>query len=246
MLDTILQRQEKTCIYIMLEFKNIKLSYSTKEVLKGLNLQIQSGDIHGILGMNGAGKTTLFRSIYGFLKPTSGSFHFNEKILLQKQIAFLETENYFYSFMKGREYLELLSDKEKSFDIDAWNALFELPLQQFTDAYSTGMKKKLAFLGVLALQRPIFILDEPFNGVDIESNEKISLILERLKAQGKTIIISSHIIQSLTKICDKISYLNNGVIERTYDKKTFPELEKELADRVKAGIGERLDGLLGN
>ena len=230
----------------MLEFKNIKLSYGTKEVLKGLNLQIQSGDIHGILGMNGAGKTTLFRSIYGFLKPVSGSFYFNENILLQKQIAFLETENYFYAFMKGREYLELLSDKEKSFDIDAWNALFELPLQQFTDAYSTGMKKKLAFLGVLALQRPIFILDEPFNGVDIESNEKISLILERLKAQGKTIIISSHIIQSLTKICDKISYLNNGVIERTYGKAEFPELERELADRVKAGIGERLDGLLGS
>src|SRR5690606_16503530 len=135
--------------------------------------------------------------------------------------GFLETEYFFYSYMKGREYLELLSAKNDHFDIEKWNGIFELPLHELIDTYSTGMKKKLAFLGVLALDRPVLILDEPFNGVDVESNEKLFQILLRLKNTGKIILLSSHILSSLTGICDKISCLEEGTFLKTYSQGEF-------------------------
>jgi len=115
---------------------------------------------------------------------------------------------------------------------------------RFVENYSTGMKKKLAFIGVIAMDRPILILDEPFNGVDIESNEKILQLLIRLKSTNKIIIIASHIIESLTRICDKINLLENGVIKTTYEKNEFSILENELKDKIKLKIDEALDGLI--
>lgn len=227
----------------MLNIRNLKAGYNQTLVLDGLNLNCQAGQIHGILGMNGAGKTTLFRSIYGFLKPVGGELSFNDQPLSFKDIGYLETENYFYPFIKAYEYLQVLATNTDEALIHKWNNLFDLPLDELVDNYSTGMKKKLAFMGILLLGRPILILDEPFNGVDIESNEKIIQILERLRASNKTILISSHIIQSLTKLSDTINYLNNAQIEKTYQRSEFGILEDKLTEMVKTKISKSLEEL---
>lgn len=222
----------------MLEIKNLKVSYGEKEVLKDISLSFSSGKIHGILGMNGAGKTTLFKTIYGFKKADSGIRTFQNQPLENKDISFLETSNFFYPLMTGKEYLQLLGFQSNDFSIDKWNQLFELPLGEYVENYSTGMKKKLAFIGMMALDRPILILDEPFNGVDIESNEKILQILMRLKASGKIIIIASHIIESLTRICDRIDLLENGIIKETFKQHDFPILEKQLKEKIQLKIDD--------
>ncbi|MEN8121390.1 MAG: AAA family ATPase [Bacteroidota bacterium] len=146
--------------------------------------------------------------------------------LTKKDMSYLVTENFFYSNITGKEYLGLF--KNKKFDSDKWNGLFSLPLNQVIDTYSTGMKKKLAFLGVLKQDKPIMILDEPFNGLDIESSRIIRSILLRLKEKGKTIIITSHIIETLTNLCDYIHYIENGKIKYSKEKQDFSEFEKEL------------------
>ena len=220
----------------MLEVGQLSFSYGKKKVLRKLDLSFAAGEIHGILGMNGAGKTTLFNVLYGFLTPKDGQIMASGNATQDHPIAYLETRNYFYPYLTGQEYLELLSLGQSNYSIKHWNQLFELPLDQIIDEYSTGMKKKLAFLGVLALDRPILMLDEPFNGVDVESNEKIYQILERIRGQGKLVILSSHIIGGLTRICDRISYLNQGIIQRTYLQEDFPELEEELREQVRQKI----------
>jgi len=228
----------------MLKITDLKVAYGEHQVLKGLSGSFQYNHIHGVLGMNGAGKTTLFNTIYGLVNRTAGQITLNEKPIDKKQIAFMETATYFYPFLKGKEYLQLLAMGNNSFDINAWNQIFQLPLDSLIDGYSTGMKKQLAFLGTLALDRDVMILDEPFSGVDIENNEKIYQILERLKSQNKILILSSHIISTLTQICDKISYLNGGQFLKTYEPAEYKGLEHELKDLVKAKIDSTLDQLL--
>ncbi|MEM6966172.1 MAG: ATP-binding cassette domain-containing protein [Bacteroidota bacterium] len=225
----------------MLEIKNLRVSYGKKEVLKDISLSFSSGKVHGILGVNGAGKTTLFKTIYGFKKANAGVRTFQNRPLKNQDIAFLETSNFFYPLMTGKEYLQLLGFRSSDFSIDRWNQLFELPLGEYVENYSTGMKKKLAFVGMMALDRPILILDEPFNGVDIESNEKILQILMRLKQAGKIIIIASHIIESLTRICDRIDLLEQGVIKETFEQRDFPILEKQLKEKIQMKIDDVFD-----
>ncbi len=227
----------------MLEIDGLTVAFGEKVVLQDLNLRCQPNTVHGILGFNGAGKTTLFRTIYGFKKRDKGRCYFQGRKVRAEDIAFMETDTFFYDYMRGREYLELLSMHRTDFAIDRWNAVFELPLDTLIDTYSTGMKKKLAFLGLLALDRPIWILDEPFSGVDVEGNEQIFQILQRVK-QDRTILISSHILASFTTVCDQISVLKSGGIAGTYTREQFPELENSLRLEIQDRIGDALDGLV--
>jgi ABC-2 type transport system ATP-binding protein len=230
----------------MLSIQNITFSYGEKPVLKEVSLSVASGTIHGVLGMNGAGKTTLFNTIYGLLKPQSGQVIYGSEPLQSKQIAYLETHNFFYSYMRAKEYLQLCAGQNKAFRIEEWNELFQLPMDALIDTFSTGMRKKLAFMGILALDRDILILDEPFNGVDLESNEILYQILLRLKQSGKTIILSSHIMETLTNICDEISYLFDGTFQHMYGKTEFPKMEEQLRGQLLKKTSKVLDQLMDN
>lgn len=227
----------------MLNIKNLTVSYQKDRILNALNIEFQAGEIHGILGMNGAGKSTFFNSICGLKSIDSGECLYQNEWANSDHIAFMQTHTYFYPYMKGIEYLQLIGKQNPNFDPYHWNKIFELPLNQLVENYSTGMKKKLVFMGVLAQDRPILILDEPFNGVDIESNEKIIQILEYLRKKGCLILLSSHIIHSLTDCCDKVSYLKNGTFARTYLKQDFNELQILVKELVSQDVANVLDSL---
>jgi ABC-2 type transport system ATP-binding protein len=222
----------------MLELKNISVGYGQNTILKDLNLSCNAGEIHGILGWNGAGKTTLFKTIFGFLTPKSGEIHLNNQKITQNQISYLETDNYFYPYLRGREYLQLLGG-EHNLLIQQWADIFELPLDAPVDTYSTGMSKKLAIAGIILQDRPVLLLDEPFNGIDLESSEKLLFILEKLKKAGKIILLSSHILPSLTSVCSQISMLQTGSFKQTYQPAQFDDLEAIL----KADIALKMTDL---
>lgn len=226
--------------------EGLKVAYPKHEVLKGVELHFEAQQVNGLVGMNGSGKTTLLRTIFGLKDKQAGSIICDGQELKSNQIAYLETENYFYPKMKGREYLELFKLKNPEYDPLKWNALFDLPLNKLVDEYSTGMKKKLALLGVLALDRPILMLDEPFNGVDLESNEKIKLVLKRLKEEGKTIIITSHIIDSLLSLADNISILHAGSISITAPRYRFSEINEYLTKTISENAQGVIDEIFGN
>jgi ABC-2 type transport system ATP-binding protein len=228
----------------MLTVNSLTVSYGKTTVLDNLNLEAEEGMIHGLAGINGSGKTTLFHTIYGFIKPDTGSIQLNGQPLSRKKIALLETQNYFYSNIKGKEYLNLFPNPGGTFSIEPWQELFRLPLDDLIEDYSTGMKKKLALTGILKLDKPILLLDEPFNGIDMEAVRIIQLLLVRLKEKGKTIIITSHILETLTSICDHIHILENKNITRNYRKSDFEkisqylfgEMEEQLRNKINLGL----------
>jgi len=206
----------------MLEIKNINVEFKNQKVLNGLHLSIEEGCILGILGKNGAGKTTLFESLYQTLK-FSGSITWKNERLQRKMISYLETENYFYPYITGEEYLAYFTSGKEA-DITEIIKKFNLPLKKYVQYYSSGMKKKLALIGMLMLDKPINILDEPFNGVDFEGVHILYDIIRQLKSENKIVIVSSHIIETLFHTCDKIAVLQNGKIEKIYDKEDFGQL----------------------
>lgn len=223
----------------MMDINGLSKAYGSKIVLRDIHLSFEGGKVYGIVGDNGSGKTTLFRCITG-IEACFGDIRCN-KIPLKDHIGFLPTEPFYFSKMTGREYLQLLCNarKTQTGDLDQRN-VFDLPLDQYASTYSTGMKKKLAFMGILIQPNDIFILDEPFNGVDIHSNILITEILHRLKASGKMVIISSHIFSTLRDNCDVIHHLHAGQITRSVLREEFNLLEQDLQTYT---IGARIEHL---
>ena len=221
----------------MLIIRDIFKQYGHKKVLDGINLSLEKGNVYGVVGKNGAGKTTLFRCIAG-LERCRGEIE-SDYDNLKNHIGFLETTPIFLSRVTGWEYLKLLcvsrNIKEEDFEVQN---LFDLPLGEYAEHYSTGMKKKLALLGILLQGNDIFILDEPFNGVDIQSNMLIVELIQRLKLHNKIVIISSHIFSTLSQNCDRIFYLDEGRLSRDITKDQYAELEAEMKAR---DVKEKVD-----
>lgn len=227
----------------MLNVQNLNVAYGNKEVLKGLNFSAKSGEITGIVGLNGSGKTTLLNTIYGKIKAQKGEITYKEKALSAKAIAYLETQNFFYKRITGKEYLDLFRIQHPNFNVEEWNAVFRLPLDKWIDGYSTGMKKKLAFMGILSLNREVIILDEPFNGLDLETNETLKNILKILRSKNKIILVTSHILETLTTICDSIHYLNQGIIEHHFESGDYDQLEQLLTKFHYDDLDRLVEGL---
>lgn len=217
----------------MIELKDLQKSFGVKDVLKGISISFAPGKVYGIVGANGAGKTTLFRCIAD-LENYSGEV-VSEFSDLKDHIGYLPTQPIFMSRITGWEYLKLLSlargIKEDNFEA---KNVFDLPLNDYAEHYSTGMKKKLALLGVLLQKNDIYILDEPFNGVDIQSSLLISELIHKLKERNKTVLISSHIFSTLKDHCDEIYLLNSGKIEKSVKPADYQSLE----DEMKSGINK--------
>jgi ABC-2 type transport system ATP-binding protein len=217
----------------MIKIQNLSVSFSGKKVLDDINADFLPGRIYGIVGLNGAGKTTFFNTLSTNLIPDGGQIDFNEGVLSEKDIAYLETVNFFYSKITGNEYLKIFKQTNPDFNLRLLQDFFKLPLDDLIETYSTGMKKKLALLGVLKQNRKIFLLDEPFNGLDIETNKILEIIITTLKEKGKIIFLSSHIIDPLLTVCDEIHLLEEGRFTKAFDKTNFHRIEDELFGKLK-------------
>lgn len=223
----------------MIKVQSLSKSYGSIQVLKQIDLSFEPGTINGIVGVNGAGKSTLFRCL-AQLEPCDGTVQY-EGGKLKDVTGFLETSPYFLSYMTGREYLRLFC-QARNLSIASLNNknVFDLPLDRYAASYSTGMKKKLALTAILLQKNEVFILDEPFNGVDLQSNLLILEVMEKLKSLNKIVILSSHIFSTLSTICDHIHHLEEGKIVRSGNKDEFPAIEEAMR---KTGLSSRLDAL---
>jgi ABC-2 type transport system ATP-binding protein len=230
----------------MLEILNLRKAYGSHVVLHEVNLGLRPGTIHGLVGANGAGKTTLINCLYGLETDFMGTIRDTAGRPVRQHTGLLPYEPYFYPRLTGREYLEfcLQARGRPIADFAGWNQLLELPLDQFADEYSAGMRKKLALLALLVQNFDYLILDEPFNGLDLEANLLLKAILKRLRDRGTGILLTSHILGALTETADEISVLVGGRIQRHYVAAEFETLEQDLFDSLHHGKLALLDGLV--
>ena len=223
----------------MIETIHLSKRYGTIQALQNIDLRFEEGKTIGVVGENGAGKTTLFRCIAD-LESYEGQV-LSDRKPLKNYLGFLPTEPYFFPKITAKEYIQLLVNArgEKIKDPERQN-IFDLPLNQYASTFSTGMKKKLALFAILLQGNHYFILDEPFNGVDIQSNLIITEIIRKLQALNKTVILSSHIFSTLSDTCDEIYLLHQGQAIQSVPKQDFGRLETEM----KAfSIGNKIERL---
>jgi ABC-type Mn2+/Zn2+ transport system ATPase subunit len=215
---------------ISIDIENVTVAYNGKVALHGANLQLASGSICGLVGMNGSGKSTIFKAIMGFLKPKTGRILIKEmpikRVQKQNLIAYVpQSEEVDWDFpvsvwdvvMMGRYgYMNLLRIPSK---IDAQIVSESLDRLQILDfknrqigELSGGQKKRTFIARALAQQGDIILLDEPFNGVDIKTERTIIDLLVELRQLGKTILISTHDLDSISTFCDQVILVNKTVL----------------------------------
>jgi ABC-2 type transport system ATP-binding protein len=226
----------------MLEIKNITKRFDDVAALSNVSVSFESGKIHALLGPNGAGKTTLIRLINQILEPDSGTMHFNGKYIdrsFLKNIGYLPEERGMYIQMTVENYLHFLAKlrqiekKTAIHQINHW--LEKLEIQKWRkkriEELSKGMAQKIQFVATVFHDPDLLILDEPFSGFDPNNVLLLRKILRELKEQNKTIILSTHNMNSAETICDYITIIHQGKI--VLDKATT-ELKSSFSQGVYA------------
>lgn len=213
-----------------IECKNIKKEFNKQVIIRGISITFEKGKIYGIYGRNGTGKSVFLKMLCGFYVPSSGEIYYDGQNLNKKNAfpndlrALIEGPSFFPD-LSGFENLKILAKiQNKITDADIDRALETVNLIEDKNKkygkYSLGMKQKLGIAQAIMEDPSVIILDEPFNGVERESVDKISIYLKRKKEEGKTIIISSHIKEDLENLSDNIIFFDDGqIIDRQKNEK---------------------------
>ena len=203
----------------MLEIKNVKKSFGTHQVLKGVSFSVNSGQIYGLIGKNGAGKTTLLNIIANLLTADNGECLIHPIVSTQsRQIGYLPDIPSFFSYLSSKEYIDfLLINCNNRMTSEKRNTLLKLVGLNGTEKIqemSRGMKQRLGIAAVLVLDPPVLLLDEPTSALDPTGRYELLTLLNELKSRGKCIILSTHILADMERICDRVGFLHAGVIQK--------------------------------
>jgi ABC superfamily ATP binding cassette transporter len=237
----------------ILYIKNLSFSYNGKNlILNNLSLTLEYGSVLALVGPNGSGKSTLIKNIFDILQKDSGRILINNvknnKVKAKKNIMYMSDNNSIPDFLTGREYINInmkmydVNINKK--DIDKYITRYALTdhIDSLIEGYSHGMKKKLQLITAFLLRRPLTIIDETLNGVDLEAlylaEEDISL----LRFEGFSIILCSHDIPMLSRVADSVLVLVNGeIVEHNklgdiIDKYgSLEELISDIVEGLKTG-----------
>lgn len=210
----------------MITVENLKKSYGSHEVLKGISLKVSKGSIYGFLGKNGAGKTTTLNILAGLLSHDGGRIFYKGKDFSQnkgellKSLGYLPQNPSFYGYMSGEEYLNFMGSiasmkagecKIRTEELIKTVGLFEARKKQIR-TYSGGMKSRLGIAAALYNKPDIVFLDEPTAALDPEGRKDILDLILELKSEGTTVLFSTHILSDVERICDEVSILDQGKI----------------------------------
>jgi len=232
------------------------LSLTSREVIRGLDLKIESAEVFGLLGQNGAGKTTTLKMILSLIFPDAGTIRIfgmdHKSVSIRKRIGFLPENPYFYEYLTGHEFLRFYgqlfgygrSEREKR----AARVLERVGLAGRGDLalrkYSKGMLQRIGMAQALINDPDLVILDEPMSGLDPIGRREFRDIILELKARGATVFFSSHILSDAEAVCDRVGILKDGRIE------VSGRLSDLLSSKVKAWevtfTGPRFEALVTN
>ena len=223
----------------LVSVQEVTKKFGHKTALKQVSFHVPTGQLCGLLGPNGAGKTTLFRLLMGILKASSGTLQidrkdaFEDRVETKTLVGFLPDEPVFYSYLSGREILELSAAMHGLNPKSALRKMAPLierlklgtDIYNYAEDYSRGMKKKLGLLLALLHQPKLLILDEPTNGLDVESTHLFYDLMKEQSANGVTVLFSTHLMDQVSRLCTHSIIINKGTIVA---KGSIDELRSEF------------------
>ena len=231
-----------------LEIKNLVGGYSQLPVLKDVSLDVQPGELVGLIGLNGAGKSTTLNHVIGILRPFSGKITLNglsiqdEPEKYKQQIAYVPETPILYDELTLKEHLELTMDAYGLDHDQAWQRAHRLlktfrldnKLDWFPANFSKGMKQKVMICCAFMTNAKLLIVDEPFYGLDPLAVHDLLNLIERKKENGVAVLMSTHVLDTAQRYCDRFVLLADG---RVRAPGTLDELRK-LGDRPNESLDE--------
>jgi ABC-2 type transport system ATP-binding protein len=216
--------ESSSLLHALVEITQVTKSFGDKVALKDVSFSIPSGQICGLLGPNGAGKTTLFRLLMGILKATEGALlidgrdAFDDRVEVKRLVGFLPDEPVFYSYLSGREILDLSAGMHGLDVKAAMDRIMPLiarlrladDIDFYAEDYSRGMKKKLGLLLAMLHEPKLLILDEPTNGLDVESTHLFYDLMLEEAGRGVTVLFSTHLMDHVARLCSHAVIVNEG------------------------------------
>ena len=204
--------------------RKLSKRYSGLHVVHNVNLTVRPGEVVGYLGPNGSGKTTTARMLAGLLEPSNGVVEYDGRdirsdlLSFRTRLGYIPEEPFLYPFLSGREYLQLVGRlremPQRLLDnkIDGFLQLFNLSTaaDQSIASYSKGMRQKIVISAALLHDPAVVIFDEPETGLDVTTTMMLRHLVRTLAARGKAILYSSHILEVVEKVCDRILVLHKG------------------------------------
>ena len=211
----------------MLEIKSLYKSYDSKEVLHGLDLEVKKGEIFGFIGPNGAGKSTTIKCITGISSFEKGEIKVNgydvkkESLKAKRHIAYLPDNPDLYENLTGQQFLNFVADVfgmdtvTRAKEIESLAKEWEIydVLGDSISSYSHGMKQKLALVSAFMHKPDLLVLDEPFVGLDPKASFILKEKMRNLCDNGSAVLFSSHVLEVVEKLCDKVAIIVDGNIQ---------------------------------
>lgn len=222
----------------ILKATNLMKDYSGKSALCGMNLEIETGKIYGLLGPNGSGKTTFMKIAAGILQPSSGEILIDNNKpgkYTKSIVSYLSDKDYLYKWMKIRDAVDYYSDFYDDFDSKKMSELLDfmnLNMDSKVTSLSKGMMEKLTLSLVMARKAKLYILDEPLGGVDPTTREKIIDTIINNFSQDSAMIISTHQVYVIERLFDDAIFLRDGQIELMGNAEDLRNEHKESLDEL--------------
>ena len=211
----------------MIEIVELTKRFGDKAAVDRLSLAVEAGEVMGFLGPNGSGKTTTIRLLMGLLRPTSGRARIlgrdchTDGLALKRVVGYLPDEPFLYPYLSGREVLELVAglhglgaaEARRRAERAADEAGLGAAATAYTVTYSLGMKKRIALAMALIHEPQVLILDEPTNGLDPRGAREMRETITRLAAGGRTILMSTHLLEAAERLCRRVAIIRAGVLQ---------------------------------
>ncbi|WP_409183783.1 ATP-binding cassette domain-containing protein [Amycolatopsis sp. VS8301801F10] len=227
----------------------LRKAFGRVKALDGLDLQVPAGEVHGFLGPNGAGKSTTIRVLLGLLRADAGEVRllggdpWRDAASLHHRLAYVPGDVNLWPNLSGGEVIDLLGRLRGGLDQKRRAELverFDLDPRKKGRTYSKGNRQKVAIVAALASTVDLLLLDEPTSGLDPLMEATFQEVIQEERAQGRTVLLSSHILAEVEALCDKVSIIRNG---RTVESGTLAELRHLTRTSITAELAGPPNGL---
>jgi ABC-2 type transport system ATP-binding protein len=236
-------------VTLAIEVRGLRKTYGKTIALDGLDLGVETGEVHGFLGPNGSGKTTTIRVLLGLLRAEGGTARllggdpWKQAVTLHRRLAYVPGDVTLWPNLTGGEVIDLLGRLRGGLNAERRAALlkrFDLDPARKTRTYSKGNRQKVALIAALASDAELLILDEPTSGLDPLMEAAFQECIEEERQGGRTVLLSSHILSEVEALCDRVTIIRLG---RTVETGTLAELRHLTRTSVSAELATKPDGL---